>query len=237
MKWMEWILGCIYPRRCPVCDDVTALTGSSVCDKCKEKLAVADGFHCMKCGKFIPQEDDEYCEDCRSRVHDFDEGFGVFPYHGWVQKSMVRFKFHGRQEYAAFFAEWMCRGAADRIERWCPEVIVPVPMHRKKRRQRGYNQAELLAEKIGKYLEIPVRNDLVVRIENTVPQKELDPQRRRRNLQQAFAGTAEAGRYQRVLLIDDIYTTGSTADAAARKMKECGVKKVYVLTACTGIGT
>lgn len=236
-KWTEWILGCIYPRRCPICDRVIAVNDARVCKKCESKYKLTEGFHCMKCGKFLRLEEEEFCEDCRRREHFFDEGFGVFPYHGWPQDTMIRFKFQKRQEYAGFFAESMILAGQERIKRWKPEVIVPVPMHRRKKKRRGYDQAELLANLIGTYYKIPVRTDLVIRIQNTKPQKELDPKTRRKNLRQAFLVTEEIKKYQRILLIDDIYTTGSTVDAIAERMKQQGAKKIYVLTACTGIGT
>lgn len=236
MKWYQWILDCIYPRRCPVCDQVLPPGGTMVCPGCLEKLQVREGFHCKKCGKFILQEEKEFCDDCLHTRHSFEEGYGIFPYSGWAQRSMVRFKFHGRTEYGAFYGKMMAYAAQRTLTRWDPQVILPVPMYRKKEKKRGYNQAAILARETGKCLHIPVRGDLVRRIRDTKPQKDMTLQMRRKNLKGAFAVSPEAAGYERILLIDDIYTTGSTVDAIAKILKQRGAEKIYFLTACTGIG-
>jgi ComF family protein len=236
MKITEWILGCIYPCRCVVCDSVVALKNQNICPGCREKLSVMEGFHCKHCGKFIEREEEEYCADCQRFRHRFDEGFGVFPYSGWVKESMMRFKFHGRKEYGDFYGRAIAAAAGERIRRWKPQVIVPVPMHGKKERLRGYNQAEVLARSLGKQMSLPVRTDLVRRVHETRPQKELSRDMRRKNLRQAFETEDTAGGYSRILLVDDIYTTGSTADAVASGLKLKGVKSVFIVTACTGHG-
>ncbi|MGI6007855.1 MAG: ComF family protein [Ruminococcus sp.] len=236
MKWKEWILCCIYPRRCPVCDGIIRPEEGEVCSTCWEKIRDAEGFHCKKCGKFIEDGDREFCQDCENRRKRFDEGYGIFPYAGWVQESMSRFKFHGRVEYGRFYGKIMAAQAADRIERWKVQVILPVPMHRKKEKRRGYNQAEILAREVGKTLGIPVRKDLVFRTRNTKPLKEMTPEMRRKNLRDAFRAVPECGRYKSILLVDDIYTTGSTIDAIAKILKQQGTEKIYFLTACTGTG-
>ena len=115
-------------------------------------------------------------------------------------------------------------------------MILPVPMYRKKQKKRGYNQAEILAREVGKHLDIPVRTDLVRRIRNTKPQKDMTLQMRRKNLRDAFGVSSELTGCGNILLIDDIYTTGSTIDAIAKILKQRGAGKIYFLTACTGIG-
>lgn len=236
MNISEWILGCIYPARCVVCDRVVGLKIGNLCPGCAEKLSVMEGFHCGHCGKFIEREEEEYCDDCRRFRHTFEEGYGVFPYRGWVKDSMMRFKFHGRKEYGEFYGRAMAAAGRERLGRWKPQVIIPVPMYRKKERMRGYNQAEVLALSLGKHAVLPVCTDLVKRVHETKPQKELTRDMRRKNLVRAFTVENSAGSYSRVLLVDDIYTTGSTADAVASGLKQKGVKSVFVLTACTGHG-
>lgn len=236
MKWNEWILCFIYPGRCAVCDEVLSPGSGSICPDCVEKLGAAQGHHCKKCGKFIEDEDGEYCENCRNRRHHFEEGYGIFPYDGWVQESMVRFKFHERAEYGKFYGKMMAAKGGAYVRRWNPQVILPVPMYRKKKKKRGYNQAEILAREVGKRLDIPVRTDLLIRKRNTKPLKEMTPQQRRENLKDAFLAMPECKDYERILLVDDIYTTGSTVDAAAKILKQQGAGKIYFLTACTGTG-
>ncbi len=235
-KLKEILLAMVYPARCPLCDDLMLPGEKKPCGDCLPLLeAGLQGNHCMRCGKFISTEE-EYCGDCKRRQHDFDGGWGLLPYQKEYRQAMVRFKFHGRQEYGAFYGRFMAEHTVTLRNRWNPQVILPVPMHKRKEAMRGYNQAGLLAEYFSKSCGIPVRNDLIKRVGRTKPMKELNPNQRRANLRQAFTAKEEVQQYKRVLLLDDIYTTGSTADALARILKEKGVKKVYILTLCTGIG-
>ncbi len=237
MNISEWILGCIYPARCVVCDRVVGLKIGNLCPGCAEKLSVMEGFHCGHCGKFIEREEEEYCDDCRRFRHTFEEGYGVFPYRGWVKDSMMRFKFHGRKEYGEFYGrERWRRPAGKGLAAGNHRSSFRYPCTGKKERMRGYNQAEVLALSLGKHAVLPVRTDLVKRVHETKPQKELTRDMRRKNLVRAFTVENSAGSYSRVLLVDDIYTTGSTADAVASGLKQKGVKSVFVLTACTGHG-
>ncbi|MGI6010632.1 MAG: double zinc ribbon domain-containing protein [Ruminococcus sp.] len=236
MKVREWLLACVFPGRCPACDGILDPGLEGICPSCREKLKIVEGVHCSRCGKFIENDEKEFCENCKNSPHFFEEGYGVFPYAGWVQESVVRFKFHGRAEYGKFYGKMMGVCSADRVGRWRPQVILPVPMYRGKKKRRGYNQAEILAREAGKYLDIPVRTDLLFRVRNTKPQKEMTPQKRRENLKGAFRALPECGNYERILLVDDIYTTGSTMDAIAEILKQQGTGKIYFLTACTGSG-
>lgn len=181
-------------------------------------------------------EQEEYCFDCRRRHHRYDEGFSIFPYDALMQRSMIYFKFHGRREYGKFYGEMILRCARQTVARWNPEVLIPVPIHRSKRRQRGYNQSEIIGCVLSKGFSIPIRSDLVKRVKSTKAQKELNNRERKRNLQGAFTAANEISRYRRVLLVDDIYTTGSTVDELAGVLKKHGVEQVFFVTVCIGKG-
>ena len=139
-----------------------------------------------------------------------------------------------KREYLDFYAE----AAAEKLrqyenrEEWQFDGLVPVPVHPARKRKRGFNQAEILAKRMGERLEMPVCPEFLYRIRNTEPLKELNPDERLRNLQQAFQADAEAIRasgVQNVLLVDDIYTTGSTAEACTRALLSAGIEKVCFL--------
>ena len=124
-------------------------------------------------------------------------------------------------------------------EEWQFDGLVPVPVHPARKRKRGFNQAEVLAKRMGERLEMPVCPEFLYRIRNTEPLKELNPDERLRNLQQAFQADAEAIRasgVQNVLLVDDIYTTGSTAEACTRALLSAGIEKVCFFAVCIGHG-
>ena len=112
------------------------------------------------------------------------------------------------------------------------DCLVPVPLHPTRYRKRGFNQAELLARELGALSGIPVRTDILFREKKTEAQKELTPDQRIRNLQKAFRADPEKADVSSVILVDDIYTTGSTAEACTRALKEAGVGKVYTACLC-----
>ncbi len=124
----------------------------------------------------------------------------------------------------------------DTVKQWKIEEIIPVPLHRSRQRIRGYNQAQILAEELGKRLDLPVNKDAVKRIQKTRPQKELGIRDRIRNLKGAFGVTKSWIPKKCVLVIDDIYTTGNTIHRVAKVLKNAGAQKVYFLTISIGQG-
>ena len=230
------ILDIIYPRRCPICNGIVGGRKTRVCPDCVGKLSIIKEPRCKKCSKQLENNQDEYCFDCHHKKHYFDEGYAVLQYDEQMQKSMAYFKFHGRPEYGEFYAELLVRAARQIIERWQVEVLLPVPIHRARRNTRGYNQTEIIGRVLSKELAIPIRTDLIKRVKNTKAQKQLNIDERKKNVQNAFIASSEVGKYGCILIIDDIYTTGSTIDEMAKELREKGVNKVFFLTVCIGGG-
>ena len=227
------ILDLLYPARCPVCHKI--VKGKDlICPSCRKRLPYIKEPKCKKCGKELQKEEQEYCTDCQRFAHSFEKGEAVFTYDPLMRRSISMFKYHNRREYAKFYAREMKTQCEWFLKRCAPEVIIPVPVHPLKKRQRGFNQAELVAKELGKLLQIPVITDYLVRKEKTVPQKELTRQQRKVNLREAFAVRKKGVSYGRVLLIDDIYTTGATMDALSEILKENQSKNVFFLTICVG---
>lgn len=191
---------------------------------------------CMKCGKPVETMEQEYCRDCAKQKHIFDQGRGL-----WIQKQPVsrgiyQFKFHNKRYYASIFAEEMMKRYEEWIYRNEIEEIIPIPLHKAKQRKRGFNQALLIAKELSILSGIPVNENAVFRIRNTKPQKILNPMERNRNLKGAFGVKKTWEVKNKVLLIDDIYTTGSTMDRVAKVLKKAGTQKVYFLTISIGQG-
>lgn len=227
------ILEILYPARCPVCHGV--IRGKErICTQCRKKLPYIKEPVCKKCGKEIEKPEEEYCRDCQRFSHAFDQGAAVFAYDEVMRRSIAMFKYHNRREYAGFYAAEMAEHCRYFLQRCAPEVIVPVPIHKKKKRQRGFNQAELAAKELGKLINTPVDAGYLIRTEYTTPQKELTRQQRKTNLKKAFSVRQSGKRYQRILLIDDIYTTGATLDAICELLRENGGKNLFFLTICVG---
>ena len=234
----------LFPPRCVICDEIqpisgkgeSGLVGNYVCGKCRSYLAYTGTQVCQKCGKPLFNERVEYCPDCRKRPHAFTQGKGIWRYQGVMQKSLYRFKYSNRRTYADFYGMEAARLYGSWIRACKIEAIVPIPLHPKKYRQRGYNQAELFARVLGRQMEIPIRTDLLQRIVYTNPQKELDRAERRKNLKKALKVSENDVKLNYILLVDDIYTTGSTMDAAAEEFLARGAKRIYFLTIGMGEG-
>lgn len=224
----------VYPGRCPVCDGIVADSKRQICRECEPKLKLLLPPWCMKCGKKV-EEGEELCLDCREKKHLFVRGRSLYEY-GSSATSLYRFKYSNRQEYASFFGEQAADYLGDYIRRIHPDALIPIPLHPTREKKRGYNQAKLFAEEIGRRLEIPILSNYLLRVKKTVPLKQLNPIQRQNNLKNAFNIRENVVKLKVIILIDDIYTTGATMDEAARVCLTAGVEKVYCLTLACGAG-
>lgn len=116
----------------------------------------------------------------------------------------------------------------------CVDAIIPIPMYQPKQRKRGYNQAESFAYALSELTQIPVDTTIIQRIRDTTPQKELDDTERKNNLKNAFQTGKSIVKYKKVIVVDDIYTTGSTMEAVAKELKYIGIHQIYALCICIG---
>lgn len=146
----------------------------------------------------------------------------------------MKFKFLGKSEFSRLYAAAIWEYGAAYLLRWKPEVIVPVPIHKSRLKTRGYNQAEVLALDLGKIINTKVDTKLIKRIKKTSPQKHLGFEERFNNIRGAFAVNKRRKIPKRILVVDDIYTTGSTLDSVASLLKEHGVEEVFCV--CVAIG-
>lgn len=239
------MLSVLYPRRCPLCGEiVSAQEGHGPArlahPACLRKAPyIRKG--CVLCGRALPAFwEKEVCGDCAqtcadgSRPHVFVRNYAVFGYEGAVKGALYGLKYKNKKEYAAFFAQEALRMYGAEWSFVPVEAVIPVPLHRKRKRARGYNQAACIAEPIAAALGVPCEERLARRVRNTAPLKTLNAGERYANLSGAFWADSRAGAYRCVLLVDDIYTTGSTLDALAGTLKETGVRHILCLTIAAG---
>lgn len=213
---------------------------------CERKLLRVSGAVCMHCGAPLEFSRVEYCMDCARKVYTqdgihgeksfFKQGKALYVYKGEIKKTMYRFKYSNKREYADFFASEVVDKYSSWIRQNKIQAIVAVPMYRKKQKLRGYNQAEVFGRALAKKLDIPYIVDGIQRIVDTAPMKGLDDVERKNNLKNAFQCSENIVQYDYILLVDDIYTTGSTADAVAGVMVGKGVSNVFLLSICIGQG-
>ena len=219
-----------------MCDEIIPGFGKGICKECKGKLTYVQEPYCMKCGKPIENEEKELCSDCERKNHNYDEGRSVFIYDEYMSRSIYRFKYNSKKEYALFYGEEISKSLGMKIKSWNPDALIPVPIHKSKLKKRGFNQAYLIAKEISKNLNIPINDKILIRKNQTKVQKNLGAKERENNLKKAFNVKKNSVKLNTVVIIDDIYTTGSTIDAISTVLKESGVKKVYFITLSIGRG-
>ncbi|MCD8038324.1 MAG: ComF family protein [Lachnospiraceae bacterium] len=229
------LINLLFPLRCPVCDGIVPAGTGRICRACAGKIRYISEPACRRCGRQLKEDTEVFCTACMSEGHIFDRGVALYDYQS-MKNSIYRFKYKGRCEYADFYAEDIYRRLKNKILAMEADAIIPVPLHRSRLRSRGYNQAELIAKRLSELTGIPMRKNLVKRVRKTVPQKKLDARGRQNNLKKAFNIKSDVVKLNKAILVDDIFTTGSTMDAVAGELKRRGVERVYFVALCIGEG-
>lgn len=225
----------LWPEVCPFCQRVCRTGICASCRRTVEKLRVREP-RCMQCGKPLRRVEQEYCHDCMHTCHYYEKGISLWLHRPPVNTSIYQFKYHNQRRYGMYYAEEIVKVHGRTILNWDPDLLIPIPLHPKRKRKRGFNQAEILAKELGSRLGIKVDSSSLIRKLNTDPQKKLGHSERKRNLKHAFALQKNMTGVKKVVLVDDIYTTGNTIDSAAKVLKSAGVEKVYFLTISIGQG-
>jgi len=226
-------LDLLFPPLCIICRETVREPGS-LCPDCWQTISFLDGPCCICCG--LPFEldpgPDTRCGACHAKPPSFDRARSVMRYDEHSRDPILALKHADRHDVVPAFARWLVRGGSDLIA--AADVIVPVPLHRRRLWNRRYNQSALLARALARTTGKPFDPLSLVRIRETPSQGEMPSAKaRRRNVRSAFKvdeARATAIRNRNVLLIDDVLTTGATVDACARALKRAGAKTVNVLT-------
>ncbi|WP_435011362.1 ComF family protein [Tundrisphaera lichenicola] len=227
-----------FPPTCPVCDAST--DGPAFCEDCRVELLGASGVACPRCAMPVGPHADVAggCSECRGRSLGFDRAIALGPYQGPIRQLCLSLK----HERNAWMARWVAEILAERRsgslveEAEARPLIVPVPLHWRKRLRRGYNQAEALAVGLGRSLRLEVRPGLR-RVVATPKLALAGRTERARLMRQAFRARGLRGlRGRPILLVDDILTTGATAGAAARALKRAGASRVVVVVVARAEG-
>ncbi len=232
--WLASLLHVIYPARCRCCEDPLGLSSVPyLCDECWEDIHWIVPPYCGQCGTPLPEHlpHEILCGNCRNQPQASMRRSLVL-YRGAIREAIHLFKYDGKRIFAKYFSEMIERRSACLYELGSHDGILPVPLHKKRYRERGFNQSEILAKSVASILNTPILEDLLIRTRNTVPQSSLDsPVERRDNLRGAFrVESPESTRGLRLLLVDDIYTTGATVKEATRTLLRAGAAEVDVFT-------
>ncbi|MBQ5950774.1 MAG: ComF family protein [Lachnospiraceae bacterium] len=230
----ERALDLLYPPRCPVCHEPVGEAGARICAACSEVPAYIRDPYCLLCGAQLSDRGRERCTVCEGRETYFLRNFPLMSYDQTARESVAQFKFHGRREYALWYAQAWTETWGDAVLSRGAAFVTSVPAHPKKKRERGYDQAEVFARETARLLHLPYAPHLLVRRGSSAQQKTLGRAARRENLRSAFA--AGPGRMPEgtALLLDDVYTTGETLDACSRILAERGAPQILTGTVCVG---
>lgn len=226
---LQSLLDLIYPPRCEVCGVLGPL---ALCHTCASDMVLVEAPYCQRCGLLQPVGTPQStCPDCRDHRLHYDAARCVGLHTGSLRRAILNFKFENRRR----LQEPLGALLAQRIEEepvlplGQVDCLVPVPLHPSRRNWRGFDQALYLARGVEKRLGLPVLSDGLIRTRPTTPQVQLSPTQRHENIKGAFAGRPSL-QGKKILLLDDVFTTGATVNEAAKAARQSGATRVYVLT-------
>jgi len=235
MNLLRHALDLILPASCAYCRCPVAGSGiPRFCGQCWSELAQVPGPVCPSCGRpfgspeSLSHSPEHECFACRTRPPHFDQALAAGLFEGPLREAIHVYKYRPVRALGKPLAAWMTEQVRMTIHL---DMAMPVPLHRERLRHRGFNQALLLAHGISERFSMPLLYDNLVRLRSTRPQVELSGQERAENVKGAFGLVRPAEvREKRVLLIDDVFTTGATMNECAKALKEAGAASVTVLT-------
>lgn len=229
-----WIalLDLIYPPRCEVCN---VLGPEAFCATCRTDMVLVEQPYCRVCGLILQPSAAriDTCVECRStRRRHFDAARAVGLHAGGLRQAVLNFKFHNRRRLQQPLGELLATRihAEAELPLATVDYLVPIPLHPARRQWRGFDQALYLSRELHERTGLPLLEGALVRTRHTTPQVQLTPDQREENVRGAFAPTSDALQGRNILLLDDVFTTGATANQAARAAKQGGAAHVYVLT-------
>lgn len=229
---LKFVLGEIFPNLCLICNR-RSQRSVNLCLECEHELPW-NRSACYICAQPLPMSStdcQQVCGQCLQTPPPFSRSIATFQYHQPVDKLISRFKYHQKLIEGRLLADLLAFKIMHSYQTdELPDMILPVPLHPKRLRARGFNQAYELCRIIAQHLQIPTQASGIVRVINTSPQQELSAQLRKCNLTGAFEVNqhSELSRYQRIAIVDDVVTTATTVSTLAKLLLDSGVKDVHI---------
>jgi len=238
-SWLEAGLALVYPPVCQVCDvERVSSEQGYVCDECRKQVHFIEPPFCKRCG--LPFEGDLTtpfeCSNCRDMKLHFSSARSAVAAGEVILEIVHRYKYQRALWFERFLAELLIRQAVPELasEEW--DLIVPVPLHPTKEREREFNQAVNLARHLADATGLPMNKNIVQRVVPTGTQTLLSRENRQANVRRAFAVSDRRPlKGKKIVLVDDVLTTGSTTSACARVLRKAGAKEVCVWTVARGL--
>ncbi len=230
----ELLLHILFPNTCYACRcDLPLKQREPLCKECLDKIQTVGPLYCRRCGKPLP-DGGAHCYQCRgSKARQFKCKIirSAVVFGPQIRALVHAFKYADQSFLADFLADIMYKYWADYEELKETQLIIPVALHAKKEKSRGYNQATLLATALGKKLALPVDSQILKRVRNTPSQTTLGREGRLKNMSGAFECVGqEQVKGKIIVLVDDVATTGATLEGCAQALKKAGAKKILAYT-------
>jgi ComF family protein len=231
--FVEKLLPFVLPSQCHCCDRPLEEGKKGFCADCFSQIRRLDPPFCSVCGAPFPSREVENhpCGECVTKERYFSMARALGYYEGPLQEAIHRWKYRGMLSLTSFFGEWM----ADALRRhWggaSPDILLPVPLHKHRLRERGFNQALLLAQDLSRRTGIPCGKRILRKEKPTLPQVNLGSSEREKGVRGAFQMTEKDRlKGKSILLVDDVYTTGATVNECSKVLIAGGAERVDVLT-------
>lgn len=223
-----------FPSFCELCSSLLESSGERViCRSCWERMIPFTSSYCLCCGRFFEGSVEPHlCQDCLEKRPHFTYHRSYGRYKGKLKDAILLYKYRRFQILGGNFARLISRrlGKEENIW-WKADVIIPVPLHPKRQKKRGFNQAQVIAAELARIKGIKLEEGALVKVKNVLPQTFLEIEERGKNVSGAFRVVdKERIKGKIVILVDDVYTTGSTIKECSMVLKEAGSKEVRALT-------
>ena len=233
MRFRSTVFQFFLPPQCPCCERFSEEGRQGFCSNCLSQIRWIEPPFCSICGiPFISREVETHpCGACVTHRKYFTIARALGAFEGSLQEAIHRWKYEGKTYLTPFFADWMAEGLNRHWEPGSLDLLIPVPLHTRRLRERGFNQALLLVRELSRRTGIPYRKSILQKKKSTIPQVNLSGVEREKELRGTFhvIGKEELSGLS-VLLIDDVYTTGATVNECSKVLLRGGAKKVDVLT-------
>jgi ComF family protein len=219
-----------FPNGCIVCGKAT--TNANICPQCMYELNHIEPPFCTKCGKPFTSNKgiSHICYDCIKDKNKFIMSRAVFEYNGATVKLIHRFKFGDQVNLSSFFSDELIKLYNIHFAAQGINAILPVPLSIRRLKHRSYNQTQLLAKRLSEKLSLPIFTQVLEKAKETPPQSRLSAEKRHENVKDAYRVTNNLLlKGKKVLLIDDVITTGATVNACTKALMRAGIKQVYVM--------
>ena len=225
-NWSDIIQYSLLPPTCILCGN-KGMGRMDLCQPCNDAL-IKIGSHCYCCAKQFSNDSSHLllCGDCQKNLPEFDKTYTPYTHQGAIRYLINHCKFNGAYKHSRLLGLLLAHHLSNQADT-LPELIIPVPLHPKRYRQRGFNQTLEVGKIIARELSIPIDNSCCLHIKDTPHQVSLTAKQRRKNIKNSFQ-MKKTPQARHIAILDDVMTTGATANELAKTLKSSGVSQVDV---------